>query len=498
MRFFYILFLLAKYSLHYVLISLNFSRSRRSKLIKSFFEEAGGAFIKFGQILALRVDVLPKEYVLELTDLFDQVKPFPYDEVERICLSELGATPQKLFTVFEKTPFASASFAQVHAAKLHDETVVVKVQRPDVEQTVIADFLIIDVLSFIADLFFKIDALPWREFAKEFKQWTEKELDYHLEAENMQKLYETTHAQGITNVIIPQTYHRLSTKKILVQEYIDGIPLSRVLRGLRMGKLTTQNLTKIGIDIQKTPGTIIMELFRQYFIDGFFHADPHPGNILLLNDDKIGLIDFGIVGEAAPKRQVFLKFLLTGARSRYEKEQLKHVGYYAFQFAGDHIKQMVGSALAATVDEKAIDGFISLLSNHFYEYYKTIDTRLREDLKEMKIDYTTMLLQVLKFVNRYQVTLPKQFAVFMRAITIIGILGKELNNDINVSKIIIDFCKRYPPEELKTTDSYAYKRLSREKAIERLNNWMTYLVEKDPELYKLVNQYISHYTVLEK
>src|SRR3990167_768573 len=189
-RFFYIVFLLLKYFLIYLLLKLGMYKKPKQKILKHFFEEASGSFIKFGQLLAVRVDVLPKEYALEMIGLFDNVKPFPYEEVERIFIQELGATPQKIFKDFQKVPFASASFGQVHGAKLeNDHIVAVKVLRPGIEEKVLADFLLIDIIAFFADLFFKIDALPWREFAQEFKRWTKIELDYQIEAENMQKIY---------------------------------------------------------------------------------------------------------------------------------------------------------------------------------------------------------------------------------------------------------------------------------------------------------------------
>src|SRR3990167_7927741 len=119
-RFIYIIGVLTKYSFIYILINLNLYSKPKEKLFRNFFEEAGGTFIKFGQLLALRVDVLPSEYALEMLDLLDNVKPFPYHDVTEIFLQDLGATPEKVFKDFQKEPFASASFGQVHAAKLED------------------------------------------------------------------------------------------------------------------------------------------------------------------------------------------------------------------------------------------------------------------------------------------------------------------------------------------------------------------------------------------
>ena len=138
-------------------ISMANLRSVVSDFLKAFFEEAGGSFIKFGQLLALRVDVLPKEYSLEMLDLLDNVKPFPYTDVTEIFLQELGATPEKIFYDFQKEPFASGSFGQVHAAKLDKHTIVaVKIMRPNIEEMVQADFFVVDILAFFADISYRV------------------------------------------------------------------------------------------------------------------------------------------------------------------------------------------------------------------------------------------------------------------------------------------------------------------------------------------------------
>ncbi len=174
-------------------------------MAKHFFEEAGGVFIKFGQLLALRVDVLPKEYALTLIDLFDRVQTFSYEEIERTFKHELGVTPEQIFAAFKQESLASASFGQVYPAKLEDGTiVVVKIQRPGINHQVAVDFFIIDILALVGDLFFKIPAMPWKKFAREFKDWTRKELDYRIEAENTQKIYENIARMPANEVHYPQ------------------------------------------------------------------------------------------------------------------------------------------------------------------------------------------------------------------------------------------------------------------------------------------------------
>lgn len=489
LRFFYILFLFPKYTLLYLLMQAKVYRQSKPKLLRNFFEEAGGAFIKFGQLLALRVDVLPKEYNLELFDLFDQVKPFPYSEVERIFRYELGAAPEKIFPYFERKPFASASFGQVHAAKLdNDQKIIVKVQRPGIKQKVVIDLMVIDLLSILADLFFKIEAMPWKDFAREFKIWTRKELDYQVEAENAERIYESVARVKNSKIIIPKTHHQFSTKKILVQEYIDGVPLSRILKEMKKGKLTDKELVAMDLDLKQAPITIVSELMRQYFSDGFFHADPHPGNILLLGKGKIGIIDFGIAGEAAPKREAFFKFVTSGAEENFQK-----AGYHFLEFAGGDLKQVIRSAIPAHVSQKDVGGAMELLADHFSEYCDEIGAGVRKDLEVMKIDYAVMVFRMLRFAQRYYIKIPKEMFVFVRALGVISFLAKEMNYHFRLTDVVLDFSKTFPKETFAFRDlrEASYKRLNRELAIDRLNNWMSYLLEIDPKLYQRLTGYLA-------
>ena len=315
----------------------------------------------------------------------------------------------------------------------------------------------------------------------------------------MNRIYNNLVRNKVTDVVIPKTYHRISTKKILVQDYIDGIPLSRALREIRQGNLNAEKLKKMGINIKKTPTTMIMELMREYFVDGFFHADPHPGNIMLLKDGKIGLIDFGIVGVSAPKRQAFRKFILAAAKTKYEISQKNYedFAYYAFQFSGDKIEQIISSVLPASLNQDKLNGFMKMFVKHFLERFKKIESQIRKNLGIMKIDHTTILLQMLKFTARYQVKLPKQMVVFIRAMSIISFLAKEMDDDFDASGTVIKFFQKYPESQLEKidVDNIPYRRMNREEAIDALNNWLTYLFELDPKLYQLVNNYVSKYNI---
>lgn len=463
-------------------------------LLRRFFEDASGSFIKLGQLLAMRVDIVPQEYTLELVNLLDNVKPFSYKEVRRIFLQELGATPEKIFKDFQEEPFASASFAQVHGAKLEDDTIVaIKILRPGIEDKVQVDFFIIDILALLADLFYKIGALPWKEFSKEFRKWTLKELDYHIEAENTERARLTFTESNYT--VIPKIYFRYSTKRILVEEYIEGIHLGRVLRGLRDGRLNREKLLKLGIDIEKTPKTLISEILKQYFFHGFYHADPHPGNIILLPNGKIGMIDFGIIGEKIPGKQTsFIKWL------RYDvKLNFKEASYYFADFAGGELKQLIASAFPATVDEGYIDNLMRSLTDHFSKQVENMYFTSLNDINVLKKDFAKLLIEVMRAANKFKIKLPAQAVLFIRALSIFGLLAKELDDTFKIGEEVrIFFEKYYDKITVKDDTAFiSYQRINRERALEKLNNWMVYLLEVDPAMYNLVSSYFKRYNVLE-
>lgn len=450
----------------------------------------GGAFIKFGQLLSTRADLLPKAYVLELMDLFDNVKQFPYQEVRRIFHSELGITPEKLFKDIQKEPFASASFGQVHAAKLEEDTIVaVKIMRPGIEDDVFIDFIFLRVMAKLTDTFFTIKAFQWQELVNEFIKWTKEELDYHIEAERAEKLYRTMTSES--KVIIPKTYHKLSTKKILVQQYIRGIPLSRIIKGLRDGRLSVEEVEKMGLNIKNFADILVEDLLRQYFFFGYFHADPHPGNILLLKNGKIALVDFGMVSEEKiPNQEEFIKFVKPGVWLQWEE-----ACYHFMQFAGNETRQLIESALPPNVDQKIIDGFMEEMGKQLAKSTINKMHQTVSDLEKLKNSWTIAAIQVFRSLEGYKIKIPQEVIIFARTMIIIDNIAREVEPMYKIGLPIDKFFKKYPEDDfLKNETVIPYKRIPRERAVEQLNNWLSYLFEKDPNLYRLVKAYLKRYT----
>jgi len=258
---------------------------RHAKIARSFrraLEEAGVTFVKLGQVLSTRPDVLPPAFIDELSRLQDKVAHAPAEEIERVLREELGAEPTEVFAEFDPEPLATASVAQVYSAKLHSgEDVVVKVQRPDVATLVERD---LDIVGRVARTLHQRAAwarnLGVIELADGFAEALVEELDFRIEARNLATIRGAMAGGPVT---APVVHAELSTERVLVMERLDGVAV-----GAAPGA---------GTEERSTQATALLQcVLRQVLLQGVFHADPHPGNVLLLADGRIGLLDFGSVG----------------------------------------------------------------------------------------------------------------------------------------------------------------------------------------------------------
>ncbi len=264
--------------------------------LRTFFEELGGTFIKFGQMLALQPDLIQPEYCTELYKLLDQVAPFPFAEVERILTESLGQDPHQIFARLDSQPIASASVGQVHVAYLHSgEKVAVKVQRPTVEADFSSDIrLMLWTIGLIRWL--KIRSIDWLiEPMSEFVEWTAEELDYRNEARYAVAL----HRQAKTNPrqYVPKIWREFTTRRTLVMEFLEGYTLLDFLRAREQGnEILLRHLDTLGFDCERFGGNVIDNFLGDVFTHGIYHADLHPANLMILRDNVVGYVDFGIIG----------------------------------------------------------------------------------------------------------------------------------------------------------------------------------------------------------
>jgi ubiquinone biosynthesis protein len=271
-------------------------------------EAMGPTYVKIGQLLSSRSDLLPEPYLKALTRLQDKVKPFSYAEVEQIIQDELGVRISKAFSRFDPKPIAAASLGQVHVAALRDgREVIVKVQRPNIRKQIAEDF---EVLGQIAEF---LDAhtetgrrYRFQVVLEEFRLTIQQELNYEREAQNLISLGENL--KEFKRIEVPQPVRDYSTRCVLTMDYVQG------------SKITSLSpVARLGLDGEALAEELFKAYLKQILLDGLFHADPHPGNVFLTEDGKIALLDLGMVGRLAPTMQEnLLKLLIAVGEGNYE------------------------------------------------------------------------------------------------------------------------------------------------------------------------------------
>lgn len=278
-----------------------FSKKDRPQRLRLFLQRVSGLPIKIGQIIAMRVDFLPPEYVQELIKLLDEVPPFPSDRSRRIVEEELGAPISELFATFEETPMASASFAQVHAATLHSgQEVVVKVQRPGVADRMVADLKIFRALAFLVDLTGLTRRTPLKPVYREFEEWTHEELDFRIEGSHVQEIYDK--AKDSPTEKIPKVYWAYTTPLVLTLERLRGTWVKEIMQLLDTDlEAAKARLTSHNTSFREVSQNLLRNTLRQIFEYGVYHSDPHAGNLMVMDDGRIGYVDFGITGRIGRK-----------------------------------------------------------------------------------------------------------------------------------------------------------------------------------------------------
>lgn len=266
-------------------------------LLRTTLEKLGGAFMKLGQLLAMRPDILSDDYITELSHLLDRAPEFAPSIAREIIETELKKPMETLFDVFHDKPLAAGSMAQVHKAKLKTgEWVAVKVQRPGIQETVEGDITLIRLLAVILDGSGIFRRVTIRPIIDDFIAWTRDELDFLQEATYAHRLREK--ALKNPNAAIPKIYWDFTTSRVLTLEFFDGIWLSAILNDLdERGMEARFDFAKQGIDLSLVATHLFYNALFQVFEDGLFHADMHAGNLILMPDHVIGYVDFGIIGE---------------------------------------------------------------------------------------------------------------------------------------------------------------------------------------------------------
>jgi len=336
----------------------------RWERIRLIMEELGPTYIKIGQMLSNRPDLVPESLIKELEKLLDRVPPFSTEKAKEIIEQELGRPINELFLYFDEKPIGSASIGQVHRARLiGGEDVVVKVQRPNAKRQVIADLsLIKEFVKLTENYFIKAGILNLLEIVDTFARSLQNELDYFIEARNLEQF--RTLNQDDENLHIPKPYRDLSTKKVLTIEFISGCKINDIPT-LKSWGLRPKDIARKGLNIY----------LKQIFEVGIFHADPHPGNILVKPNGKIALIDFGMVGKLMQSQ----KYAFAGIFISLAKKDAKSMATNLRRLALDHeiedmrtfeydLNDLIQDYAVLADDEFGLRDFTARLQKLAYKY----------------------------------------------------------------------------------------------------------------------------------
>ena len=368
----------------------------RAERVRMALEELGPTYIKLGQILSTRPDLVPVDFIHELSKLQDRVPSFPFAEAKDIAEKQFGRPLLDVFDVFEETPIASASLGQVHRAKLKDgDDVAVKVQRPGIKKTIEVDLEIMLHLATLMERHIEEMALQRPvKIVEEFARALEKELDYAIEASNMERV--ASQFLDDSTVYIPKVYRELTTCRVLTAEYIDGIKISDT-RKLKAAGSDISVITKRGADF----------LLKQIFENGFFHADLHPGNMFVLPDDVICFIDFGMTGAVDQQTRDDFVDLLDGIVHQNESKTAEMILKLTYWDEEPDIRYL---------EEDVAD----FLAKHFYK-----------PLKDIEIG--KLMQQLLELASRHYLRIPSGIYLMMRALGVVE--GVALMLDPNFDMI---------------------------------------------------------------
>jgi ubiquinone biosynthesis protein len=364
--------------------------------VRRALEELGPTFVKLGQVLAGRADLFGPDWIAEFGKLHSRVPPVPLDTLRPQLREDLGAEPEEVFARFDAEPLAAASIAQVHRAALKDGTeVVVKVRRPDIVDTIEADLRLLDRLAVIADQ--EWPALkPYRprQLVREFARSLRRELNFEAECRHAERA--AANLASLPEVVIPRVHWAYTSERVNVQDHIDGIPGEDLERVDREG-LDRKLLARRGA----------RAVLKMIVEDGFFHADPHPGNVFYLPGNRVAIIDFGMVGRISTRRREELLQLLLGLVERRPQA----VADVLTDWTGDQ------SAVQLAQLEDEIEAFVD-------QFHGT-------PLAQLSLG--DMLTEVTSILREHRLALPSDLALLIKAFITLEGMGRSLDPDFHMA-----------------------------------------------------------------
>lgn len=381
----------------------------RGRRLREMLDELGPTFVKFGQLLSTRPDVMPPDIVAELRSLQDDVTPIAFSEVRRVVEEEIGLTIERAFVSFDETPLAAASIGQVHRATLPTgDAVVVKVQRPEAPRQVESDLqLMRSAAKVVRERVHALDFVDAEALVDEFSRAIRQELDYNHEARNAETF--RRNFGDSSEVVVPKVIWRYSSARVLTLEYVEGVQFADLdleARSLEERRELAYRMTDAWMTM----------IFRH----GFFHGDPHPANILLLDDGRIGLVDFGLAGRLTDEDMTNLTRLFIDAATENVDALPRRLAELGLRYPKDREPEL----------RDAIEDL-------FYRYYGS---------SVADIDPLEVIREGLDLIYSLNLRLPSRFVTLDKAIATLGAVGVELYPDFNVFEVAKPYARQLVAE----------------------------------------------------
>ncbi|HZW68345.1 MAG TPA: AarF/ABC1/UbiB kinase family protein [Pseudogracilibacillus sp.] len=373
--------------------------------LRSALQSLGPTFIKLGQIASSRRDIVPEEIAIELEKLQDDVLSFDYEIVQETIIRELEDTPENLFAEFNKEPLATASIGQVHIAKLHTgEEVAIKIQRPDIESIITTDLEILHNLACMLD-----SRVQWaktyriKEIIEEFSYSLKNELDYLLEGRNGERIAEQF--EDNEHIHVPKIFWDYTTDKVLTMEMIHGIKVNKY-----------EELEELNYDKKLIASRIADAMLHQILDAGFFHGDPHPGNIYVLPDNRVAFLDFGMVGQLSNDLKYYFSSLVISLQSGDTDGMLNTFNDWGLLDNVDNI-----NALRRDMDALQL------------KYY---------DVPLHHISLGGVMIEVFSIAYKHHIEIPTDIAVLGKAILTLETILENLDPELSIMDAVEPYGKR--------------------------------------------------------
>lgn len=382
--------------------------------LRLVLEELGPTFVKLGQMLSTRPDLLPPDFIAELAKLQQGVPPFPFVEVREIIEAELGRPLDDLFERFDKESLAAASIGQVHRAKRrHGEEVVVKVQRPNIKATIEVDLEILLHLAMLGERHIE----GWRvqrpsRIVEEFSRLLERELDYTIEATQQERF--ARQFEGDETIYVPKVFRDATTSRVMTLEYVDVCPVKDI-GALRAAGFDPQVIAARAADLT----------LKQVFVHGYFHADPHPGNVFVLPGNVICLLDFGMMG-------------------RIDRHGRADFADLVYAVAARDATQAANALLRLTEHDDEIEPDPRRVERDVAEF---IDLSIPAVLSEL--DFGKLLYQLLELVRRHQLRVPPDLVTMLKAAATVEAQMGQLDPDLKMIAVAEPYVRQIKLERLR-------------------------------------------------